>query len=1314
MNNTLSSHLPQDRLQAISRSETLPDRATGSALFADVSGFTALTEKLNRELGARRGAEEISQQLNNVFNALVEQIQKYGGSVINFAGDSMTCWFEGNDASFAIACAFELQIAMSAFPDLALKISIASGPARRMMVGDENIQLLDALGGETLTRMAVGEHLAGRGEILVDEESARVADIHEWRIDTVTGWRFGVVRSAPQVEAKAPAGLADIPVEKIRLWVHPLLRTNETTFAAEFRTVTSMFVRFSGIDYDSESAPVRLNEYVRWAQSIVARYEGFLRAPIIGDKGSYLLIIFGAPIAHEDDSRRALRAALALRKPSFEFITATQIGIATGVVWAGLYGGETRKSYDFIGDEVNLAARLMETAVPGEILVSGRVQSKLADVFEFGMQRLLKVKGKSEEIPVFAVLEEHRRRGIRIQEPAYYLPMAGRQAELQLIHEKLDLTLQGNSQVIGITAEAGLGKSRLAAEAIRAAQRKGFVGYGGACQSDGINTPYLAWKPIWQALFDVDPDMPLEKQIQRLADKVTQYAPNRVDAMPLLSTVLDLHIPDNDFTQNLEPKIRQSALYALFEDCLKSAAKESPLLIVIEDLHWIDALSHDLLEQLTKTLANYPVCFLMAYRPTELKQLESLPQFTKIELRELNNAEAGQILNAKLVQTFGDGASIPTAFAEKLMERSQGNPFYLEELLNYLHDRGLDPRDANALEKIELPDSLHSLILSRIDRLLEREKITLKAASIIGRLFKADWLRGYYPDLGDAVQVKDNLSELAELDITPLDTPEPELAYLFKHIITHEVTYESLPYATRAKLHEQLAAYLEQTYPNALPLEALAFHYEHSSNTVKKIEYLKKAGEAAQGNFANDAALAYYRKLLPLLQDSLSRAQIHLELGTIFELTGNYAESERENRAALASAHDDLSQQSAALFALGKVNRMWTHSEAALDWLAQAKETCTALKDTIGLAQVLIETGNVLWLMGRHDEAVHALQEGLVLARQTGNKFEMAQALNGLGIAAHHESNHTVAQDLYEESLALKHEIGDKVGIAAALNNLASLAYQQGQYPQARALQEESINLKRMIGDKHGLALSLGNLGNAIYVQGDASTAWALQEESLSLRREIGDKRGLAISLVNFGNMAFMQGDLIAARRFDEESLSLFREVGHKYGILNALNNLGTVTLAQDDLPTARAIYEEGLSMSQEMNSKNEIGYFLLGLGETNLRENKPEARKYIIDSLSLRQESDEQWEQTSSLVGVAALALQDNNPLFAAQLLGTVDSALKALKVMMEAEVMYIHKRTLSAVQEQLSAAAFQSAWEEGSAWSLEEAVRKVLKENT
>lgn len=1279
---SLHAYIPQDRLRAIANNTTLPDRTSGAALFADISGFTMLTKSLHETLGARQGAEELTKQLGKVYSALIGEIEKYGGSVIGFAGDSMLCWFNdahGSSSMRATSCAFAMQMAIKEFPALALKVAITSGDARRFVVGDEKIQRIDALAGSTVTRTATGEHLAGKGDVLVDEVTMNTLQssviVKEWRKDGVE--KFAVVVQAGEGDGQS-LGVADsqtiTPVlQALRPYVHQTVyereANNQSAFLTEFRPCAALFIRFTGINYDSDQAEGELDTFIREVQRIAIRYEGALMQLTIGDKGCYAYVNFGALSAHEDDSRRAVKTALELRNKSELQL---QMGITQGLMRTGAYGCETRKTYGALGDDVNLAAWLMTAAKENEILLSSNVHKVVKDDFTFEPHSPLPMKGKAEPLPIFAVTGESQKRAVRLQEPNYSLPMVGRVEELKHIEEKLDLAREGKSQVIGIVAEAGLGKSRLVAEVIRSARKKGFVGFGGACQSDAIHTPYQAWKSIWQAFFDVDHEMAERKLMRWIEGEIEDRAPSRVDAMPLLNVVLDLNIPENDFTQNLEPKTRQSALHALLEDCLKAAAKDQAILIVIEDMHWVDALSHELLEQLAKALVGHAVCFVLAYRPPQMERLQSprieaLAQFTRIELHELTAAEAESAIRAKLTQLYpARSGALPTGLVDALMARAQGNPFYLEELLNYVRDRGLDPAD---IGNIELPNSLHTLILSRIDQLSEYEKTTLRVASIVGRSFRAKWLTGYYPELGSFTQVKAALDELDKLEITPLDS-EPELTYLFKHIVTHEVTYESLPFATRARLHEQLAKYLEKT---GISVDTIAFHYVHSENKEKKCEYLLKAGEAAQKSFASDTALEYYGQLLPLLNNLDKQAEVHLKRGQVLEISGKWVEAEKDYHAALNT--EKMFLRASVQFALGKLNRLRGNHTSALEWLDQAKKARTKLEDKIGLAQVLIETGMVLYHKSEFILARDPLNDGLKLAKEAGDLMTTAQALNNLGSVALFQGDYPVARAHYEEGLALRRKIGDKVGMSASLNNLGGVAYAQGDYTAARALHEESLSISREIGVKHNIAISLINVGLVAQAQEDYSTARTLYEENLKQHREMGDKRGMTYTL----------------------------------------GNLGMVVLAQKDYAVARTLFEETLAICKEIDEKPQMGQALLGLGLTLFLDavgDKLEARKYILQSLRLRQETGEQWTQTSSLVGVAGLELDDGDATFSAQLLAAVDSALKMLNAVIEPDVKSFREQTLAQVKQALGDEGFQSAWEEGSKWSLDEAVKRVLGE--
>ncbi|HVN54104.1 MAG TPA: tetratricopeptide repeat protein [Anaerolineaceae bacterium] len=1311
-------------------------------MFADISGFTPLTEGLRESLGPRRGAEELTKHLDQVYTALIAEIERYGGSVIEFAGDSIMCWFDdrtssapftmreggtGDGSARAVTCAFALQEAMQAFKTiplpngtltaLTLKVAVASGPARRFVVGDPQIHYVDALAGATVARTSTGEHLSQGGDVLVDEATVNsLADsltVKEWRTDYDSGERFAVVAAYSKItEPIEVSPVAQLSMEQLRGWLHKSQTDREESFLTEFRPCVALFLRFLGIDYDAEDAKGQLDVFIRGTQTIVERYEGTLLQITIGDKGSYAYINFGALSAHEDNARRAVKAALDIKRSS---TLQMQMGLTQGTMRVGAYGGTTRKTFGALGDDVNLAARLMTAAAPDEILVSSHVYKAVESHFSFEPRTPLPIKGKAEPLPVFAVTGERKQRAIRLQEPTYALPMVGRAHELQLINDKLDLTVKGLRQVIGIVAEAGLGKSRLVAEVIRSARRKGFAGYGGACQSDGIHTPYLAWKSIWQAFFDVDPDMPERKLVRWLEGEIEDRAPDRVEAMPLLNAILDLNIPENYFTKNLEPKIRQSALHALLEDCLKSAAEDEPVLIVIEDLHWIDALSHDLLEGLARALSNHAVCFLLAYRPPAMERLqapriETLTQFTRVELHELTKAEAESAVRAKLLQLYpARNGALPEGLVDTLMARAQGNPFYLEELLNYLHDRSIDPSDLN---RIELPDSLHNLILSRIDQLSEQERTTLRAASIIGRLFRAKWLSGYYPNLGSYPQVKAVLDALDALEITPLVSPEPELAYLFKHIVTHEVTYESLPFATRAKLHERLARYLESADAS---VDAIAFHYWRSENEEKQHEYLLKAGEAAQKNFANDAALEYYGKLLPLLLDRNEQIEIHLKRGEVLQLTGKYDEAQSDYHTALELAKDDVALKAGAQFALGKLNRLRGNYDIALDLLSQVRTTFDEIEKSSEIARVLIEMGFAYDRRTQFDSARQVLNESVVFARRAGDDASTAQALTNLGVIAWEQADYVSAKSFYEESLKLQRALGNIKDLSFSLHNFGMLEQSKGDFAAARTLFEESLELSSRIGDKSGTGWALNNLGIIALVQGDYPAARSLFEKHLGMRREMGDRHGMSIAFYLLGRWAQSQGDFDAAKSFFEEHMTIAIEMGDQWTLGYSFLNQGLVAYYQHDYDSAQALFEKSLAKMRAANDKSGIANVLFGLGMVSLEEMTPEgiakARQYFVTSINLRKELGEKFQLTSGLIGIARHAFVTDDPRKAAKLLGSVDTILNPLNITVEPDLLHFYAQTLVAVREQLGETGFQSAWEAGAAMTLEEAVKFALE---
>jgi predicted ATPase len=547
-----------------------------------------------------------------------------------------------------------------------------------------------------------------------------------------------------------------------------------------------------------------------------------------------------------------------------------------------------------------------------------------------------------------------------------------------------------------------------------------------------------------------------------------------------------------------------------------------------------------------------PVLMVLAYRPPEAQRLQSprvsrLAHFTSIELSEFTPEETEQLIALKLGQFSGAEAEVPPGLVERITERAEGNPFYVEELLNYLRDRGIDPRDTLAWKELDLPASLDSLILSRLDQRTESQKTVLRVASVIGRVFRAVLLWATYPEVGSRERVLADLEALCRLDLTRADTPEPELAYLFKHIVTQEVAYESLPYATRAMLHEQLARHIEETYSEQTEqyVDLLAFHYDRTENEAKRREYLLRAGDAAQADYANQAAMDYYQRLLPLLPPK-EQVPVMLKLGHVLELVGEWAAADDRYRAALALAEElkDWHSRAWSQAALGELHRKQGQYADAAAWFEKARAGFAELDDQQGIGQVLQEAGTLAAQQGDYEAARARWQESLTIRWKLDDKAHISALYNNLGLVAHWEGDLASARGFYEQSLEIHRGLGDKWAIAISLNNLGYLAIEQKDYESARTHLQASLNLQREVGDRYMMADALTNLGIVARDQGDYAGARALLGEGLAINNELGNRVGTAYVLEEIAGLAALLGHARRALRLSGAAERLREEIG--------------------------------------------------------------------------------------------------------------------------------------------------------------------------
>lgn len=1282
----LESFIPPDRRRALAQGETLSDRAIGAVLFADVSGFTPLTEAMTRMLGARRGAEELTAALNRVYEVLLQEIERRGGSLVTFAGDAALCWFPGAPDA-AVNCAFALQKAMQQFaavtlPDgtttaLAIKVTVAFGNVRRFLVGDPTIRRIDVLAGNTVTRTATAEHLAGPGEILVDPAAAAALEgritIVEWRTDPLSREQFAVLNplrppagfelSVPPIPDTIPA----LPAEILQPFVHAAIfarvRAEGEMFLTELRPVVAMFVRFRGIDFENDDAAgEKLDAFVARVQQILARYDGSLLELTIGDKGSYFYAAFGAPHTHEDDARRAVLAAREMFPLCSElgFIEPLQIGLSQGVMRVGGYGSARRRMYGAQGDEVNLAARLMVEAVPGTVLVSGRIQKAVSNEFDLEPIAPIRLKGKTDPLLPFVVQGLRNTRVQQMQEAYYALPMIGRERELAIVQERLELARSGKGQIVGITARAGMGKSRLTAEMIRAVRRQRGSSYGGECQSFGTNISFLPWSSIWRAFFGLDPNLPLRRQVRALESELEELAPDRADALPLLGAILNLPIPENDFTRALEPEFRKSALHALLLDCVRAAAQEAAsehqaLLFVIEDVHWIDPASRDLMLELALRLADLNVLLLLNYRPPEIEtehlpRLRELSNFAEIQLMELDSAQAEGLIRAKLAQhtpeTLG---AVPAELVERVSAQGGGNPFYIEQLLDYMHDRGINFRDPQGFAEIELPGTLYRLVLSRLDQLGEPYQLMLKAASIIGRWFPLGHLCGYFPRVGLLVQVQAELGLLQNYDLVLADPSDSDPAYLFKHMVTHQVAYESLAYETRETLHEAYARFLETQADPARVLDLVAYHYDRSRNLEKRREFLRRAGEAAAARFSNAEAVDYFSRALAIAADDDAAEQYALLSARehVFDVQGE-RERQRAELMELGRVAQRLDDPAEKLRVLAKqgwlAERITDHAAANVVVTELRAELERGAFAPAVQAELELETellaGVILWQQGNGTAARPHFERGLIVAQARGDRVGQARALSFLGSVYREGGDFARAEAYYLEQLPLAREIGDVRRIWSALNNLGLIAHARGDMEAAVSLYTEALALVREIGDRLGEELLLDNLARVAMDRAEYAQAERYGQQALDIAQTIGDRRSVGRIMLNLGETHRLSGEHARAERETVQALELARELGDRLLEDYALMNLAATALAVGDPTRARTLILDALPIARAIGHRDGEAFLLNTYGQAQLASGEPDAAEVTFhEALAIWQTLEPMVYALDAYAGLAEVA---------------------------------------------------------------------------
>lgn len=1166
--NTFASYLPTlilQRLQADAKPLASPAQYTlrGTGLFADISGFTTLTERL--AVRGSSGVEELSRMLNLSFSQMLELIEQHGGDVLKFAGDALLAFWPDDDEHAtlrAAQCALAIHRRLHTFYQLIesdrlqLRIGIATGEITALQVGGIYGRWELLVTGEPLLKMGKAERLARPGEVVLTPKA------WEQIADRSNGTPVGGTSEQPFMRLKhihTPIPLVASQPPKLTPKMNTALRSfipgavlsrlvaGETSWLAELRRITVLFVNLPSVSHTTELAQAQ--QVVHTLQSVLYRYEGSVNKITIDDKGITLVAALGLPpLAHEDDALRGVQVALGIAQALREMGHANAIGITSGQAFCGEIGSSYRREYTMIGDIVNVAARLMQSAKElqsapdwqhGTILCDEATYQQSQSRITFRALEPISLKGKQQLVRVYQPLSEipnaERSRHTRHQGT-----LIGRIHEQNLLAEQIHTMLRGQpGGTVLIEGEAGIGKSVLV-ERVRQLsadlQLKTLFGTGDATEQ---STPYHPWRTVFHQIIEPHTTEALDQRL------VQWLGPDVAALTPLLNVVLPLDLPDTPQTKQLQGQRRAAATRDLLIRLLQHDVEQQPHLLILEDAHWFDSASWELAVAISQRVQ--PMLMLITLRPPSTP---SQPEYRYLLSHALLRLQLDILAPEEAItlvcQRLGVN-SLPKAVADLIHDKAHGHPFFSEELAYALRDAGLieisngechlsPTADLNALT---FPDTVQGAIISRIDRLTPTQQLTLKVASVIGRVFPMRTLRAIYPIATNPSDLHADLNTLAQLNITPIEAAEPELAYIFKHAITQDVVYNLMLFAQRRQLHRAIAEWYElafgsaeqeptsdsirepaqppQHLTNHLKLEPyyplLAHHWGKAGVTSKAITYLEKAGRYALTISAVHEARAAFEQALQLLEDVSDGSEKQHQQATLLQLLGEAeyqsgafgrAEECFEASLTLMRTLNDTSGMINALNQLGRIATDTGSYRNAQQHLQAALELAHDLGDRAHTAQVLANLGHMSMSEGNFERSEAYFQESLVLFAALGDLAGTAQVFNGMGNSAVDRHMYDVARYCYEESLALRTSISDRLGIGSCLSNLGWVAHLQHDFNAARTYYQESLTISRTIGDLRGTAIVLNNLGFTYCELHEYEEAAASFDEALQITKDIG------------------------------------------------------------------------------------------------------------------------------------------------------------------------------------------------------------------
>ncbi len=977
-----------------------------------------------------------------------------------------------------------------------------------------------------------------------------------------------------------------------------------------------------------------LNEAVIQEGGVIHKYEGDL-----------VIALFGLPAVHEDDPERAIRAGLRMmglipsinetigKKLRRKTTLGLHAGINSGTVFVGEVGSLEKREYTIMGDAVNLTSRLKDVAGPGELIVSETVFRASRYMFDYEPRPPVTLKGFAEPVKVFRPTgvkpRPEPKRGIK----GLQSPLVGRKAELTAVRGAIDRLSTGIGGAVFVLGDAGLGKTRLLSELKQQLAPGRVECLEGRCQSSSENVPYLAILQILQAVFSIGEHDSRGVVKECLLSKTREFFPGEWETVaPYLGHLFSVRFEDglDEKIRHLSPENLHTQVRASVRKLLFAQAKEHPVMLVIEDYHWIDRASLELVDFVFSAEEG---AFMPERTPLLLLALsrvekEKAPYELKEELKKRLGEHCLEIVlkplaeaeTSEFIRNLLDVSGIPESLRRRIIERAEGNPFYIEEIIRSLIDAGVlvlqdgvwRVRPGAAPESLtEIPSTVQAVIAARLDKLDPEVRSVLQAASVIGRSFGAAVLERLGGE--DSLMLSVHLATLEDFEYIAATSQGREVEYVFRHPLLHEVAYNGLLKRRRRELHLRIGGIVEGLYADRLDefAEFLANQYYRSDNSAKALFWLQRAGQKARERYTLAEASTFYGRITELLEDSdfstaehrMLAQEAHEALGDAYRLRGDYEralESYRRLEALAVDKNDPVLAHSRLKRAMIDVHR--GSLDQALANLDQADALLSGSSEEVMLerAEVGTRRGQVMRLKGRTEDARRAVLQSIeaaetVVGRKPGT--DVARRAKKIIASSHHDLGLTFAVlGRYEEAVALYRqcitdfqELGDKFAVASAMHNLGRIYQDLGESHKALDMFVKSLDTFERIGFGQGVATAHNSIGYTYHELGDLKKADEMYRKYWAISQEIGYKRGIGGAQCNLGAIHRERGEYEPALAYFQNYLRGAEEMDDRGEIGDAHAAIALLFLDQGKNEQGFAHIEKAEVVFRSMNEKRNL-----------------------------------------------------------------------------------------------------------------------------